>query len=95
MIKKIITAALVLLAAVPAVAAEPAQRFTREGVTYVYTTKVAQGRTVITGRADGGSTFRLVVKGNRVSGTSGGLPVAFALADVQRTDTGGVMTAAN
>ena len=57
------------------------QRFTRNGVTYIYTVAPARGgRQVIEGRRlPSGSAFRLVVTGNRVDGTSGGQPVAFQL----------------
>lgn len=57
------------------------QRFTRKGVTYVYTVAPAKGgRQIVEGRRlPSGSAFRLVVSGNRVDGTSGGQPVAFQL----------------
>lgn len=60
-------------------AAEPERRFTRDGTTYVYTvTPAAGGRQVIEGRRlPGNSAFRLVVRGARVSGVSGGYPVSF------------------
>lgn len=55
------------------------QRFTRNGVTYVYTVAPAKGgRQIVEGRRlPSGSAFRLVVSGNRVDGVSGGQPVAF------------------
>jgi len=61
------------------------QRFVHDGQTYAYTvTPVADGRQVIEGRKlPNGSAFRLVVKGDRVSGVSGGVPVAFRVADAQ------------
>lgn len=61
------------------VLAQPGQqRFTRDGVTYVYTVKAANGRQVIEGhRLPSGSAFRLVVSGNHVDGESGGQPVSF------------------
>jgi len=61
------------------------QRFVHDGATYAYTIKpAADGRQVIEGRAlPNGRSFRLVVNGDRVSGVSGGVPVAFRLADAQ------------
>ena len=60
-------------------AREPAQRFTHEGTTFVYTTSEdSRGRTVIQGRRlPGASAFRLVVDGRRVDGVWGGQPVSF------------------
>ena len=60
-------------------AAPAEQRFTRAGVTYVYTVAdAAGGRRVIEGRRyPGNSAFRLVVKGKRVSGVADGQPVSF------------------
>lgn len=57
------------------------QRFTRNGVTYIYTVAPAKGgRQIVEGRRlPSGSAFRLVVTGNRVDGISGGQPVAFQL----------------
>lgn len=59
-----------------------AQRFTRDGATYVYTVTPAKGgRQVIEGRRlPSGSAFRLVVSGSRVDGVSGGQPVSFRTA---------------
>lgn len=55
------------------------QRFTRSGVTYVYSvTPDAKGRQVIDGRTlPGGSQFHLVVDGGQVDGVSGGQHVTF------------------
>ncbi len=54
------------------------QSFVHDGSTYVYTTSVVNGRQVISGRRlPSGQTFRLIVRGDRVSGVSGGVPVAF------------------
>jgi hypothetical protein len=58
-----------------------AQRFVHDGSTYVYTTKTVAGRRVIDGRRyPSGTGFHLVVRGDAVSGTSGGVPVAFRVA---------------
>ena len=52
--------------------------FQHDGQTYVYTTTVANDRQVISGhRYPSGAPFRLVVRGNRVTGTAGGVPVSF------------------
>jgi hypothetical protein len=73
---------LALLAAVapaPLLAQTRTERFTRDGQTYVYTVSdAAGGRRVIEGRRlPAGSSFRLVVTGDRVDGMSGGVPVSF------------------
>jgi hypothetical protein len=67
--------ALFLPAAV--LASGPEHRFEHKGVTYRYTVTEQNGRQVITGRQSGGSSFRYVVKGDRVDGVSGGIPVSF------------------
>ena len=57
------------------------QSFVHAGSTYVYTTRIIDGRRVIDGRRlPGGSGFHLVVRGDKVSGISGGVPVAFQVA---------------
>lgn len=59
-------------------AAEGRRTFTQNGETYVYTSHDEQGRQVITGRQyPSGTPFRLVVRGDRVSGVAGGYPVSF------------------
>ena len=58
--------------------------FRHEGLTYVYSTSLVRGREVISGhRYPGGAAFRLVVSGRRVTGTAGGVPVAFDTADAR------------
>ncbi len=65
-------------------ASEGQQTFQYEGETYVYTSTVANDRQVISGRRfPSGAPFRLVVRGNRVTGTAGGVPVAFKTADAK------------
>ncbi|MDQ2892827.1 MAG: hypothetical protein M3R64_07035 [Pseudomonadota bacterium] len=60
------------------------QSFVHGGSTYVYTSKVVAGRRVIDGRRfPSGSGFHLVVRGNQVSGMSGGVPVTFQVANVK------------
>lgn len=73
-----LTAAILLPTA--AVAGEaPAQKtFTRDGETYVYTAAPKGDGIVLTGRATpSGRDFHLTVRGNRVTGYSGGVPVSF------------------
>lgn len=63
-------------------ASEGKQRFVHQGLTYVYTSKQAGDRQVIDGRRfPSGAAFHLVVRGDRVSGVSGGVPVDFKLAE--------------
>lgn len=65
-------------------AADNTQRFTHDGMTYVYTSKQSGNRQVIDGRRfPSGAGFHLVVRNDRVSGTSGGVPVEFTLADAR------------
>ena len=63
----------------PLFAQPTTERFTRDGVTYVYTvTPAGADRRVIEGHSTPGPAgFRLVVSGDRVEGTFGGQPVAF------------------
>lgn len=78
---KTLLLAATLFAAVstPALADTAPQRtFTRDGDTYVYTTQQIANHTVISGRVlNTGDTFRLSVRGNRVTGFSGRREVAF------------------
>lgn len=90
---KLFLLALSLTASTPLFAGEAPQRFTRDGVTYVYTTRENGDRTIIEGRSyPRGSGFYLVVKNGRVTGTSGGIPVAFAVTSAK--GAGAVQTAA-
>lgn len=58
------------------------QRFTHEGYTYVYQVKDAKNGKVISGRRyPDAVAFNLSVKDGKVSGFSGGQPVAFDVAD--------------
>jgi hypothetical protein len=72
-------AATALISTVGIAGAPEQQSFTRDGRTYVYTTATREdGRTVIEGRQVGSpSRFRLLVNGDRVTGTSNGFPVSF------------------
>ncbi len=74
----ILTAAAAALTSSIGMAADGQQSFVHDGSTYVYTSSVQAGRQVIDGRRlPSGQAFHLVVKGDRVSGTSGGVPVSF------------------
>ncbi len=76
-----IVPALALIAPAAAHAADK-ETFVRDGVTYTYTSTVAaDGSTVLSGEA-GGKPFRLVVKGEAVSGEFNYAPVRFTTADV-------------
>lgn len=82
-------AAFAAIAPVAASAEADMQKFSRDGDTYVYTTKIRDdGATVISGRRMGGGTFRLVVANGRVRGTASGHAVAFRVAETaQQTGT--------
>jgi hypothetical protein len=74
----ILTAAAAALTSSIGMAAEGKQSFVHDGSTYVYTSSLQNGRQVIDGRRfPSGQAFHLVVKGERVSGVSGGVPVSF------------------
>lgn len=77
MTKTIILAA--ALFAVPAAASATDRTFTRDGVTYTYSSAKKGSQTVITGKTSQGSVYRLTVRGKRVSGLVGGTPVAFTI----------------
>ncbi|GAA3700977.1 hypothetical protein GCM10022268_08700 [Sphingomonas cynarae] len=79
--------------AAPATAAEGEQSFQHDGYTYVYkTTETAKGAKLISGhRLPDRAPFNLVVKGHRVTGTSGNANVAFDTA--QARGAAGGMTA--
>ena len=68
----ILAATVVAIPTFGSAAAEGEQRFVHEGSTYVYTRSVDNGHPVIEGhRYPGGEAFRFVVKGHRVTGTTG------------------------
>lgn len=80
MTKFLAAVALLATVAVPAIAKDaPAQRsFSRNGQTYVYTATDKGDKTVLAGRAyPSGRDFLLTVRGNRVRGFAGGVPVSF------------------
>ena len=78
----VIVAIATALTSTIAIAAPTEQRFVRDGETYVYTTEIDEaGATVIDGRrTQDGMGFHLVVKGQNVSGVTGGQPVSFRIA---------------
>jgi hypothetical protein len=78
----VITAGALLL---PAVAHAEDHTVERDGVTYEYSVNTEKDRTVITGTADRLTPFRLVVRGQRVTGEYNGKQVAFSLRDVKST----------
>jgi hypothetical protein len=77
---KTLFASLLLVLATPAIAADaPAEKsFTRDGVTYVYTTRADGDLTIIEGRnVTTGETFALSVRNGQVDGTYDGRKVSF------------------
>ena len=77
----IIAAATAALASTIGMASDGKQRFVHDGSTYVYTSRQVADRQVIDGhRFPEGAAFHLVVRSGRVTGTSGGIPVAFDVA---------------
>ena len=84
MTRFIIAAAAVSVAlAGPAFAGDKQKRtFTRDGVTYTYTSTKTDDATVLEGRAHPyGGNFRLVVKGDKVTGHAGNDRVSFRVSD--------------
>lgn len=79
-------AALIVAISAPAFAKDtaPQRKFTRDGQTYVYTMVTKANRVIISGRRyPSGSTFKLIVRGNQVSGFSGSEPVSFTVPNAQ------------
>ena len=86
MTKTLLAVALIASLAAPAFAGDKSAQktFTRDGETYVYTSVAKANRVVISGTAyPEGSSFELVVRGDTVSGVSGGVPVSFTVKDAQ------------
>ena len=91
----ILAAAIAAIPTVGAIAAEGEQRFVHEGQTYVYTRSTENGNPVIQGRRyPGGEPFRFVVKGHRVTGTTGTTQVAFTTDEARGALGAGVETSA-
>lgn len=79
MIKTFLSAAVLLSLPVAAYAGE--RSFTRDGVTYVYTSEQRGETTVLKGKAlPAGSSYTLNVRGKKVTGHVGGTPVSFSIA---------------
>lgn len=78
------TFALAAAASLPAVAHAEDKVIERDGVRYEYNVKTEKGRTVITGTADRLTPFRLIVRGDRVTGEYNGKQVAFTVQDAKR-----------
>ena len=78
---KFLTAAILAAIAIPAAASAgeaPKRSFTRDGITYIYTSVPKGDATVLAGRAyPSGRDFSLTVRGDRVRGFSDGVPVSF------------------
>jgi len=86
MTKIFLPIALLATLAAPAFAGDKPveKRFSRDGNTYVYTTTAKADRVVISGRRfPEGSAFQLVVRGDQVTGFSGGEPVSFVYKNAQ------------
>lgn len=79
MIKTFLSAAVLLSLPVAAYAGE--RSFTRDGVTYVYTSEQRGETTVLKGKAlPDGSAYTLTVRGKKVTGHVDGTPVSFSIA---------------
>jgi hypothetical protein len=78
-IKTFISAA--ALSSLPVTAYAGERTFTRDGVTYVYTSEQRGETTVLSGRAlPNGASYTLNVRGRKVTGHVGGTPVSFSIA---------------
>lgn len=78
MTKFIFAATAALFIASPALAQEPERTFTRDGVTYIYTSTIEGEVQILEGSAKpGGNSFRLVVHKGWVSGKVAGARVSF------------------
>jgi hypothetical protein len=84
MMKFALAAVVALTATTAAVAADGEHSFTRDGQTYVYTAVDKGDSVVLQGRQlTSGNTFRLVVRGDAISGQSAGVPVSFRKSGAQ------------
>lgn len=85
MFKTLLTAAVLLaVPAAPAFARPATKTFTRDGESYSYTTRDLGDHVVISGRnRSTGAPFELDVRGDEVSGVSGGVPVSFTMPGAQ------------
>lgn len=86
MIRTLIAAAALTLAASPALANENERSFTRDGITYTYTSTKVKDALVLEGTAEPmGGKFRFVVRDGKVTGYAGNAKVAFLVADVMKS----------
>lgn len=70
-----------------------AETFTRDGITYDYTTTTVGEATIISGKVvNSGESFKLKVKGARVSGQMGARSVSFRTDSVQVAAANGSST---
>jgi hypothetical protein len=76
-VTKFLIAAVAATVAFAAPATAKERVFIHEGVTYAYTATPAAAGLVLEGKASTGGKFRLVVKGDWVSGYAGGARVSF------------------
>ena len=86
MTKLFLPIALLATLATPAFAADkPVEKsFSRDGQTFVYTTTAKADSVVIAGRSyPEDSSFELVVRGDHVTGFTGGTPVSFTYKNAQ------------
>lgn len=78
MLKFALATVVALTASSAALAADGEHSFTRDGQTYVYTAVDKGDSVVLSGRqVTTGNAFRLVVRGDTITGESGGVPVSF------------------
>lgn len=88
--RKIVTriflaAAALSLVAAPAMARDDTRTFTRDGITYTYTSTKVDDTLVLEGSAAPlGGRFRLVVRDGKVTGYAGGVRVVFTVAAVRK-----------
>ena len=85
MTKLIFAATTAFLLASPAFAKEPERSFTRDGLTYVYTSTTKGDAQILEGAVQQtGDTFRLTVRKGWVSGKAAGANVSFRVPKVTR-----------
>lgn len=62
------------------------REFSRDGITFKYSVEQDGDTRILRGRASEGSTFRLTVRGDRVSGVFGASRVAFSVPASAKAD---------
>ncbi|WP_010183813.1 hypothetical protein [Sphingomonas sp. PAMC 26605] len=85
MLKTVFAATALLAVSVsPAFAKDGASHtFTRDGETYTYKTIDKGDHVLISGSRQSGSAFELNVRGDQITGVSGGVPVSFTVPNAQ------------